>query len=137
MTTTASSPSVLGLGIIVLTLTTAIIHLYLGLSSGLPPFVLNGLGYLALLAALFLPIPQLTPYRSSIRWVLVGYTALTIVLWLVITGGASTTIGYIDKIVEVLLIILLVAQARASRQRTHGQEAERLPQIALKPPIAR
>ncbi|MEJ7842821.1 MAG: hypothetical protein WKF95_13740 [Rubrobacter sp.] len=112
MTTTASSPSVLRLGVIALTLTTAIIHLYLG-SLGLPLFVLNGLGYLALLAALYLPIPQLTPYRSTIRWVLVGYTALTIVLWLVITGGASTTIGYIDKIVEVLLIILLVAQARA------------------------
>lgn len=115
MTTTATSPSVLRLGVIVLTLTTAIIHLYLGLSSSLPPFVLNGLGYLALLAALYLPIPQLTPYRSTIRWVLVGYTALTIVLWLVITGGASTTIGYIDKIVEVLLIVLLVAQARTSR----------------------
>ena len=136
MTTTVSSPSVLRLGGIVLTLTTAIIHLYLG-SLGFPLFVLNGLGYLALLAALYLPIPQLTPYRRTIRWVLVGYTALTIILWLVITGGASTTIGYIDKIVEVLLIILLVAQARASRQRTHGQEAERLPQIALKPPIAR
>lgn len=115
MTTTATSPSVLRLGVIVLTLTTAIIHLYLGPSSGLPPFVLNGLGYLALLAALYLPIPQLTPYRRTIRWVLVGYTALTIILWLVITGGASTTIGYIDKIVEVLLIVLLVAQARASR----------------------
>lgn len=114
MTTTASSPPVLRLGVIFLTLTTAIIHLYLG-SLGLPLFVLNGLGYLALLATLYLPIPQLNPYRSSIRWVLVGYTALTIVLWLVITGGASTTIGYIDKIVEVLLIILLVAQARTSR----------------------
>lgn len=114
MTTTATSPPVLRLGVIVLTLTTAIIHLYLG-SLGLPLFVLNGFGYLALLAALYLPIPQLTPYRSTIRWVLVGYTALTIVLWLLITGGASTAIGYIDKIVEVLLIILLVAQARTSR----------------------
>lgn len=114
MTTTVSSPSVLRLGGIVLTLTTAIIHLYLG-SLVFPLFVLNGLGYLALLAALYLPIPQLTPYRRTTRWVLVGYTALTIILWLVITGGASTTIGYIDKIVEVLLIILLVAQARASR----------------------
>lgn len=112
---TATSPlRPLGLGIIALTLTTAIIHLYLG-SLGLPLFVLNGLGYLALLAALYLPIPRLASYQNAVRWVLVGYTALTVVLWLVITGGASTAIGYVDKMAEVLLIILLVASARAGR----------------------
>jgi hypothetical protein len=37
---------------------------------------------------------------------------LTIVLWLVITGGNSATIGYADKTVEVLLIGLLVGEAR-------------------------
>jgi hypothetical protein len=37
---------------------------------------------------------------------------LTIVLWLVITGGNSATIGYADKTVEVLLIGLLAAEAR-------------------------
>ena len=115
MTTTASSSPALRLGIIVLTVTTAAIHLYLGLSSGLPLFVLNGLGYLALLAALYLPIPRLLPYRNTIRWLLVGFAALTIVLWLIVTGGNSTTIGYIDKTVEVLLIVLLVAEARSSR----------------------
>ena len=114
MTTTTFSPSVLRLGIVILTLTTAIIHLYLG-SLGLPLFVLNGLGYLTLLAALYGPIPQLAPYRNAVRWLLVGFTALTVVLWLVITGGASTALGYIDKVVEVLLIVLLVAEARANR----------------------
>lgn len=115
MTTTTSPSPGLRLGIIVLTVVTAGIHLYLGLSSGLPPFVLNGLGYLTLLAALYGPIPKLAPYQDAIRWLLVGFAALTIVLWLVITGGNSTAIGYIDKTVEVLLIILLVAEARASR----------------------
>ncbi len=115
MTTMTSLSPVLRLGIIVLTVVTAVIHLYLGPSSGLPPFVLNGLGYLTLLAALYLPIPQLNPYQNAIRWLLVGFAALTIVLWLVITGGNSTAIGYIDKVVEVLLIILLVAESRASR----------------------
>ena len=115
MTTMTSLSPVLRLGIIVLTVVTAMVHLYLGFSSGLPPFVLNGLGYLALLAALYLPIPHLTPYRNIARWVLVGYTTLTIVLWLVITGGASTTIGYTDKVVELLLIILLVTEGRTSR----------------------
>jgi hypothetical protein len=111
MTTTASSTPLLKFGIIVLTAATAAIHLYLGL----PPFVLNGLGYLALLAALYLPIPQLAPYRNAVRRLLIGFAALTIVLWLVITGGNSTAIGYIDKTIEVLLIILLVAEACASR----------------------
>lgn len=98
-----------------LTVVTAVVHLYLGLSFGDPPFILNGLGYLTLLAALYPPIPQLVPYQNVIRWVLVGYTALTVVLWLVITGGNSTAIGYTDKVVELLLIILLITEARASR----------------------
>ncbi len=114
MTTTTSRSMPIRLGIIVLTLATATVHLYLGLR-GLPLFVLNGLGYLALLAALYLPVPQLAPYRNAVRWVLVGYTALTIVLWLVITGGASNATGYIDKVVEVLLIALLVAEARSTK----------------------
>lgn len=110
--TTASPRSLpIRLGIIFLTVATAVVHLYLGFQ-GLPLFVLNGLGYLALLAALYLPVPQLAPYQNIIRWVLIGYTALTIVLWLVITGGQSNATGYIDKVVELLLIGLLLAETR-------------------------
>ena len=94
---------------IVLTIGTALIHLYLGLQ-GFPLFVLNGLGYLALLAALTLPIAQISDYRSLIRWVLVGYTALTIFLWILV--GARNSIGYTDKIIELALIALLVLEAR-------------------------
>ena len=113
--TTANLPAPkLRISIIVLTVATAAVHLYLGFH-GLPLFVLNGLGYLTLLAALYGPIPRLLPYRNAVRWLLVGFAALTILLWLVITGGNSTTIGYVDKAVGVLLIILLVAEARVSR----------------------
>lgn len=114
MTTTTSWAVPIRLDIIFLTVATAIVHLYLGFG-GLPLFVLNGLGYLALLAALYLPIPRLAPYQGIVRWVLIGYTALTIVLWLLITGSASNATGYIDKVVELLLILLLIAEARASR----------------------
>ena len=110
---TTSSALPIKLGIIVLGLVTAIVHLYLGFQ-GLPLFVLNGIGYLALLALLYLPIPRLASYRDQIRWVLIGYTALTMILWLVITGGQSTVTGYTDKVVELLLIILLLAEARQS-----------------------
>ena len=64
-------------GIILLTIATAGIHISLLFPDVL--FILNGLGYLTLLAALYLPIPALANYRSLIRWVLMGFTALTII----------------------------------------------------------
>ena len=98
-------------GIVLLTLGTAVIHLQLAFPD--PVFILNGLGYLALLAALCLPVPQLSRYRNAVRWVLVGYAALTIFLWILI--GARTPIGYIDKAIEVALISLLLLEARRHR----------------------
>ena len=108
-TARASATSGVQIGVIVLAAATALIHLYLGLQ-GFPIFILNGLGYLGLLGALYLPIPQLARYHNAARWVLIGYTALTIFLWILI--GARTPIGYIDKLIEVALIALLVLDAR-------------------------
>lgn len=113
MTTTTSSSSTTRLGIILLTVATATIHLYLGLTAGLPPFILNGLGYLALVTVLYAPIPQLAPYKKIVRWVLIGFTALTIVLWIAI--GERTFIGYLDKLIEVALISLLLLERRRQR----------------------
>ena len=98
------------IGIILLTLGTALIHLQLNFPD--PVFILNGLGYLALLAALFVPIPQIARYRNAVRLVLVGYAALTILLWVLV--GARTPIGYIDKVIEIALISLLLLDARRS-----------------------
>lgn len=95
-------------GIIVLTVATAIIHFSLVFPS--PMFILNGLGYLTLLAALFLPIPQLTSYRRLVRWALLGYTALTVVLWVII--GSRIPIAYVAKAIEVVLIVLLWLDSR-------------------------
>ena len=50
-------------------------------------FILNGLGYLALLAALYLPVPRLLPYRRVVRLTLIGYATLTILLWVAIGGS--------------------------------------------------
>ena len=104
----------LKVGVIVLTVGTALIHLYLGLQ-GFPLFILNGLGYLALLAALILPIPRISEYRNLVRWVLVGYTALTIFLWILV--GARNAIGYADKVIEIALVALLVLEASRPRGR--------------------
>src|SRR5215217_3347717 len=111
--TTSSTPAnvALRIGIVILTLVVAFIHLSLNFPD--PMFVLNGLGYLTLLAALYLPIPQLSPYRHVVRWLLIGYTALTFVLWLAI--GLRTPTGYISAADEVVLILLLLLEARNSR----------------------
>src|SRR4030067_3316660 len=89
-------------GILILTLATGIIHLILLnvlLGKISVPFVLNGLGFLALLAAYFLPIPVAKDNRNLVRWALIGFTAVTILAWVAIgdkswSGGA---LGYITK----------------------------------------
>jgi hypothetical protein len=109
--TTSLASTALRVGIVLLTLATALIHLQLAFPD--PAFILNGLGYLALLAALYLPVPRLARYRNIVRWVLIGFTALTILLWIVL--GARTPIGYVDKAIEIALILLLLLDARMSR----------------------
>jgi hypothetical protein len=111
--TSISADGPLRVGGILLTVGTALIHLYLGLQ-GFPLFVLNGLGYLGLLAALILPIPRISEYRNLVRWVLVGYASLTIFLWILV--GARNPIGYADKVIELVLVVLLVLDARGSRR---------------------
>ena len=103
-----STDTALRVGIVLLTLVTALIHLQLAFPD--PMFILNGLGYLALLAALYLPIPQLAPYRNIVRWVFIGYAALTLTFWLII--GERTAVGFISAAAEVALIVLLLLEAR-------------------------
>ena len=104
----ASIVTKLRVGIVLLTMATALIHLQLAFPD--PAFILNGLGYLTLLTALYLPIPRVARYRDIVRWALIGYTALMTFLWTLL--GARTPIGYIDKIIEILLILLLLVEAR-------------------------
>ena len=117
----------LGVGIFLLTLGTAGIHLFLGLNFGLPLFILNGLGYLGLLAALQLPVPQLARFRGAARWTLMGYTALTIVLFFIM-APEYMIIGYVDKAIEVALIALLLADAYRAHSEPSGEApSSRLP----------
>jgi hypothetical protein len=105
-------------GIILATLATAVLHIIL-----FPDimFTLNGLGYLALLGAYFLPIPFLQERRNLVWWVFVGYTALTIILWVIMgektfVAGTSSATGYYAKAAEVLLLAFLFAD-RPNAQR--------------------
>ena len=105
-------------GIIILTLITAAVHLFLGiqgLSGGFGAmFLLNGIGYLVLLAALYF-IPQLAAQRSLIRWLLLAYTAATFVLYFVFNWpDIWGPLGIIDKAVELVLIVLLFLDRKSS-----------------------
>jgi hypothetical protein len=103
-------------GVVLLTLFAAAIHLSLLFPD--VAFILNGLGYLALLAALYLPIPRLVPHRRLVRWALIGYATLTISLWVAI--GERNLLGFSTTAVEVALVILLLLEGSRTRSRGHG-----------------
>lgn len=107
----SSAGGITAAGIITLTLVTATIHLQLSFPDTV--FILNGLGYLSLLAAFYLPMGFLERHRYLVHWTFIGYTALTVILWILI--GARTPIGYIDKVAELMLIALLVSDMRRRR----------------------
>jgi len=101
-------------GIILFGLATAILHLSLFSTMGFDPIVLNGLGYLALLGAYFLPIPFFQQRHNLVWWALMGYTVLTFVLWIIMgdknfVPGTSSATGYYAKAAEVFLMIFLWA----------------------------
>lgn len=100
------------IGIVIATLATALLHLSLFSKLGPDPIVLNGLGYLGLLGAYFLPIPFFQQRHKLVWWVLLGYTVLTFILWIVMgdkdfVAGTSSAIGYYAKIAELFLMGLL------------------------------
>jgi hypothetical protein len=112
-------------GIVLLVVFTAILHLAAAFDKVLfpespdPLFILNGLGYLGLLGAYFLPI-KFFQDRHKLAWqALCGYAILTILAWVfiwviqyVIIGGEpffghDSIYGVPAKIAEVALLGLL------------------------------
>lgn len=111
--------------IIVLVLFTAALHFGAALDRVLfpdgpdPLFLLNGLGYIGLLAAYFLPIPFFQNRRKLVWWALFIYIIVTIVAWLVIWVGFNVVrdgvpffsrdsiYGVPAKITELILLALL------------------------------
>ena len=94
--------------ITILGLYTAIVHLVvlnLGPDGILPLFVLNGLGYLALLGALLFRIPA--GQARLVHYAFMAYAAVTIVAWAIMNGDFSDAVGVSTKTVEVLLVFFL------------------------------
>jgi len=129
------------IGIIVLGLITAFAHLAAAFDKQLfpegpdPLFILNGLGYLGLLGAYFLPIPFFQQRHDLVRKGFILYAIVTIVAWLVIWVGFSvirdgipffsrdSVYGVPAKISELLLIWLLFTD----KPKSVMQDTNRMP----------
>lgn len=99
----------LQIAIILLTVATALVHLYLSISLNWSLlFLANFVGYTVLITALYLP--QLQKYHNLIRWALIIFAAATVVGWVIM--GSRIWLGYIDKTIEVVLIICLFLEGR-------------------------
>ena len=112
-------------GIILTVLVTAVLHLTAAFDKVLfsygpdPLFILNGLGYLGLLGAYFLPIPFFQKRHGLVRWALMAFALVTIIAWLVIWVGFyvirdgysffdyDSIYGIPSKISELILLALL------------------------------
>jgi hypothetical protein len=114
MEATNKSTSGLRIGIIVLALATAAIHLFLALRSPAPfstLFILNTLGYAVLLAAYLMP--QLARYHGLIRWAFIAFAALTVILYFAFNASNFINpVGLITKAIEIALIVLLWLDGR-------------------------
>jgi hypothetical protein len=132
MTRTLSTFGPLQMAITVLVAATALDHLFLGVSltstlMGPTPqdagiaermaailaflFLCNFVGYIALIAALYLP--PLGRFQHVTRVLLIGYTALTFVAYFVVReSNWLNPVGLADKAIEAVLIALLVIEAR-------------------------
>jgi hypothetical protein len=116
MQATSSKLSFLQILLVVAVLITAAVHFTLGVRDlgqalGIL-FILNALGYIGLTAAYLLPIGFLQPFHPAIRWILMGYAALTLVLFFIVNGFKLDAVSGITKFVEVCLIILVWLDGR-------------------------
>lgn len=111
------------IGLLVLALAAAVIHLYLFIIEGflgtgtmLPIyqllFVGNFLAYVTLAVALILPVPPLPRFRPVLRVLLISIAVASIISYFYV--GVTDTTGDIAKIIEVLLIALVTVDAGRS-----------------------
>jgi len=82
---------------------TGVLHIYAGIVEGRIPVALAGVGFLGAIGL------YLVDYRRPFLY-LVGivYTAVQIPLWYVVKAGEFATVDYVDKAVQVVLVVLLV-----------------------------
>jgi len=118
-----NNPKVLRILVLVFALATALVHLWLfygGLSRGRPnyPFLVNGVGYLILIGAFWLTQGSTDFVRRLVHYLLMAFTAGSIVAWVIVNGGRFfLALSIFDKAIEVLLIVALWLHLRHTPQR--------------------
>lgn len=87
---------------VVLALATAVVHIYLGATRGITPFLAVGVGFVAGVLVF------LTRYwRRSFYLVAALFTVAQVVLW--VTGGMRLfEIGVVDKVIQVALVVVVL-----------------------------
>ena len=128
---TRSSLGPIRIGVILLSLVTAGVHLYLFLIEGflgdgtmLPIyqllFVGNFFAYVTLAAALYLVAP-LARFRPVVRALIIAIAVASIISYFYV--GVTDATGDVTKVIEVLLIALLAVDAATSgsEARSSGQ----------------
>lgn len=79
-------------------------------------FLLNGLGYLALLALIVFPVPYFKDHAALAHWLLIGFAAVTIVAFFVIMGPQTLSrnmLALVAKPDEALLIVFTFLHLRS------------------------
>jgi len=110
--------SFLRTAILVLAAITAIIHFVRAPGAGIP-FVLNGIGFLALAALVVVQPAFLAGREALVRYALIAFSIVTILAWVVL-GDKSLPegwMGYVAKIDELLLIAATWAFGRLTPGR--------------------
>ena len=77
-------------------------------------FVLATVGYLALLAAMYLPMHLLDPVRTPARIMLIVTAVGSIVTYVLL--GYYDTLGWVTKVIEAALVIAAVAELNTQRR---------------------
>ncbi|HUN23748.1 MAG TPA: hypothetical protein PK299_11510 [Anaerolineales bacterium] len=95
----------------ILTLITAVIHIFLGMSfwgdTMSTLMVLNGLGYLALLSGLYY-LPQFAGQRPLFHWALILFAIVTIIAYFIVNQSLGSGLGIATKLIELVLVLVLL-----------------------------
>ena len=100
--------------IVVLTLSTAYIHYYVGGTM----LMLNAIGYVTLTVAVVGSALFARRFLPLVLIALAGYAAVTILGWLVM--GPYFTTAYLAKAIEIVLIITIAITLRRMRDETRA-----------------
>lgn len=87
---------------VLLVLVTGVIHVYAGLAEGRIPVSIAGIGFLGAIVLFLVDSHRFLLYLAGIV-----YTAVQFPLWYVAKAGEYTTLGYVDKTLQGVLIAVL------------------------------